>query len=62
MLCVKCGKVTDINDIGIEEIRSLVGARVEIVDHTTIVYVACEDCIAGAANFIDQGGLESEPI
>ena len=47
MLCVKCGKVTDIKDIGIEEIRSLVGAQVEIVDHTTIVYVVCEDCETG---------------
>ena len=46
MLCVKCGKIADIGDIGLNEVRKLVGAGPEIVDRMFIVYIECEECTA----------------
>ena len=45
MLCVKCGRISDIGDVGPNEIKKLAGAGNEIIDHTIILYVICKECI-----------------
>ena len=43
-VCIKCWGIKDVGDIAPAETRRLVGPKTEIVDHTLLIYVVCEQC------------------
>jgi len=59
MICVKCGKITDIGDVEPAVIASLTGRITAIVSYDLVVYAVCEDCGAGTKDRGQETGKTS---
>jgi len=43
-VCVVCGSIADTDDIEPAELTRLAGPDIEVVDHSLLIHVVCEDC------------------
>ncbi|MGI6004657.1 MAG: Fur family transcriptional regulator [Christensenellales bacterium] len=46
LVCVKCGKITDMPAVDLQLPEELSGLHVKILHHTLVIHCICEDCLS----------------